>query len=868
MSISLTPQDILDKLPRESSASTTLKDLLKALNLSKEDRRQLKKLLRNMTHAGQIMRRKGGRYSIQHSDVGARAARRKKGPPMPPRPGQSPAKPDAWPSMAGRLSAHRDGYGFVILDGEGESDIYISPRGMRDAMDGDRVMVQILAVKEDGRREGIISEVLDRAHRQVVGRFERGRSPSGEFGFVVPQNPRILHDVYIAPELVLNAQEGDLVVAELLTYPTLQRNPQGRITRILGVAGDPGIDTEMIIEQFSLPRTFSRECQMVAEALPEQVVAAMTHGRRDLRSLKTVTIDGERARDFDDAISIERLGHPYVGARAATHDAGPPMPPHPSPSLAKPEAGQSRSTAPDGARFRLWVHIADVAHYVGWDTILDLEARKRGNSVYFPDRVVPMFPERLSNGICSLNPHEDRLTLTVEMLFDHHGTRLGYEIYESVIRSHERMTYTQVKEILTGGSVEIQKRYATLLADFKAMEELCEILRARRMERGSIDFDLPEPEIILDLQGQTLQILKEERNLAHRIIEEFMLSANETVAQHLTDLNVPMIYRIHEVPDPDKMMGLNALLEGFGLYLRGIAQIQPKTLQQVLEQVKDRPEEKLVNTVVLRSMKQARYDTTQTGHFGLAMDCYTHFTSPIRRYPDLVIHRLVKMTLNVGARAATQKERCSDLPAGRQVPPRRSDMGPLRFAGANPHMPHTRRGQAEPDPRPALARAKPDARFSSPGPSVSVAVLSEVARHCSERERIAMEAERKVVDIKKARFMADKMGQIYSGHISGVVPYGFFVELDEIFVEGLVRLSSLTDDHYLYREAQHSLVGVGRRRTYRLGDPVQVKVERVDLIQYQINLSLANLPSSAHVRERRVHPTQHRKTIGSKRKRR
>jgi ribonuclease R len=414
-----------------------------------------------------------------------------------------------------------------------------------------------------------------------------------------------------------------------------------------------------------------------------------------------------------------------------------------------------------------------------------------------------MFPERLSNGICSLNPQEDRLTLTVEMLFGPQGTRLGYEIYESVIRSHERMTYTQVKEILTGESAEIRERYAALLGDFKAMQELCEILRTRRMERGSIDFDLPEPEIILDLQGQTTEILKEERNLAHRIIEEFMLAANETVAQHLTDLNIPMIYRIHEVPDPDKMMGLNALLEGFGLYLRGIAQIQPKTLQQVLEQVKGRPEEKLVNTVVLRSMKQARYDTTQTGHFGLAMDCYAHFTSPIRRYPDLVIHRLVKSGLHHAGDQSTK----------------------------------------------------------------NVSMLSEIARHCSERERIAMEAERKVVDIKKARFMADKVGQIYSGHISGVLPYGFFVELDEIFVEGLIPISALTDDHYLYREAQHSLVGVRRRRTYRLGDPVRVKVEKVDLIRYQIHLSLADLPSSGRLTGGKNQSERLKKEKGSKRKR-
>jgi len=752
----LTPQDILDRLSKSFSQSITLKDLLKSLKLSKSDCKELKKLLRGMIRDGQIVRHRSGRYSLPHSYVGARPEKIKAG--NPPKAGRRAPYP--YPQVTGTLSAHPDGYGFVIPDTEGETDIYISPHAMGDAMDGDRVRVQIQGIKANGRREGIITQILERAHHQVVGRFEGG----GGFGFVIPQNPKIHHDVYISPELTLSAQEGDLVVAELLTYPTPHRNPQGRITRILGVAGDPGIDTEMIIEEFSLPRTFPQECLVAAESLPERVDPSMIQGRRNLRGLKTVTIDGERARDFDDAISIEKLSH-------------------------------SHSLASGKARFRLWVHIADVAHYVHWDTALDLEARRRGNSVYFPDRVVPMFPERLSNGICSLNPHEDRLTLTVEMSFDDAGTRLGYEIYESVIRSQERMTYTQVKEILIGESPQLQKRYAPLVEDFKAMEELCEILHKRRMERGSIDFDLPEPEIILDLQGQTTQILKEERNIAHRIIEEFMLTANETVAQYLTDLNISMIYRIHEEPDPSKMMDLNALLEGFGLYVKGIGKVSPKTLQQILELVKGLSEEKLINTVLLRSMKQARYSSTHAGHFGLATDCYTHFTSPIRRYPDLVIHRLVKDVLeNVHGAVAPKK----------------------------------------------------------------VSDLAEIARHSSERERISMEAERKVVDIKKARFMADKIGEGFSGHISGVVPFGFFVELDEIFVEGLVPLTSLKDDYYLYREAQHGLMGVRRRRTYRLGDPVCVKVEKVDLIRYLIEFSIAGLPAFRETGARRDVSKGHR----------
>lgn len=748
--MSLTPSEILSAFPKDASILIALKDLMKALGLSKGDRKEFKKQLRTMVRDGLIIRHKGTRYSISTHPGESRPAR--------------PKHPAVKPTLTGTLSAHPDGYGFVIPDVEEQPDIYISPRSMGDAMDGDRVQVQIRAIKSGGRREGIITQVLERAHHQVVGRFEQERIGKG--GFVIPQNPKLCHDVYIPAQETQEAKDGDLVVARLLTYPTPYRNPEGRIVRVLGVAGDPAIDTEMIIEEFSLPRSFSEPCLKASEAVPERVDSAVVRGRRDLRGLKTVTIDGERARDFDDAISIQKLNGSPSG----------------------------------GPRFRLWVHISDVAHYVNWNSVLDLEARKRGTSVYFPDQVVPMFPERLSNGICSLNPHEDRLTLTVEMLFDADGMRLDYEIYESVIRSDERMTYTVVKEILTGGSTELLRRYAPLLEDFKAMEELCQILHRRRMDRGSIDFDLPEPEILIDLQGQITDILKEERNIAHRIIEEFMLAANETVAQHLTEHKIPMIYRVHEVPDPSKMMDFNALVEGFGLYVKGIAKVQPKSLQHILEQVKGRPEEKLINTVLLRSMKQARYSSTHAGHFGLAAEYYTHFTSPIRRYPDLVIHRLVKAWLHGW------------------------------------------------------------------GQSVEEAVLSEIARHASERERIAMEAERKVVDIKKSRFMADKIGQVYWGHISGVVPFGLFVELDEIFVEGLVPISSLTDDQYLYREAQHSLVGVRKRRAYRLGDPVQVRVDKVDLIRYQINLALADLPGSGSLKSDRKYIPK-RKMRGTRKRR-
>ena len=690
-----------------------LPELMKTLSIPKEDRKAFKRILREMIQQGEIVRTRGNRFGL----------------------------PQKMGLVSGRFKGHRDGYGFVIPEEPGESDVYIGVRNREDAMHGDRVVARVELHKGEARREGRIIRVLERAHRQIVGRFEPGK----EFGFVVPTDKRIVHDVYISPGDVNGAKAGQVVVAEILTYPTRTRNPQGQIIKILGKITDARIDTEIVTEEYDLQKEFPPNVLAEAEEIPARVSQEMTKGRADLRGLPTVTIDGERARDFDDAVSIERI--------------------------------PSR----EGGGFRLFVHIADVGHYVPEGSALDREGYRRGTSVYFPDAVLPMFPERLSNGVCSLNPREDRLTLTVEMRFDGDGNRTSYKIYDSVIRSSERMTYTDVRKILVDRDPELLKQYASLVHMFETMESLSAKRFAHRIRRGSLDFDLPEPEIVLDLQGETVNIIRGERNVAHRIIEEFMLAANETVAEHVSQLSVPFLYRIHEAPDPDKMTDFNEFIHNFGLHLKGADRVRPLALTEILDAVKDRPEERLINHILLRSMKQARYSAENKGHFGLGAEFYTHFTSPIRRYPDLIVHRI------------------------------------LREIGKRKGLPH---GRAD--------------RWKN--------LLPKIALHTSERERLAMEAERDVVQRRKVKFMSDKVGEEYEGFVTGVAAYGFFVELETYFVEGLVRVSTIPDDYYLYQEKQHALMGQRTRRIFRIGDKVKVRVERVDTENRTVDFSLVQEP--------------------------
>lgn len=699
----ITKEEIVGRSKESSNRPLHMREMLLSFKVSKEGRRAFKRLIKELVKDGEIIKTRKNQYGL----------------------------PEKMNLIVGRLQCHRDGYGFVIPEKTGEADIFIPNRNLSGAMHGDRVISRIEHFREGMKREGRVIRVLERNHKRIVGKYEESKN----FRYVVPNDPRISQDIYIAPQERKEATRGDIVVSEILSYPSPTRGPEGRIIKILGRPDDSGITTDIIIEEYELPQSFSAKVLEESKMVSQKISKTMLRKRKDLRDLNTVTIDGERAMDFDDAVSVKRLS---------------------------------------GGSILLWVHIADVSYYVRWDSLLDEEARTRGTSVYFPDRVIPMLPEELSNGICSLKPREDRLAVTVEMEFDREGNRVSTDFYDCVINSNERMTYTSVKKILVDQDPEECKRYSYLNNDFRIMEELALRLRDRRMRRGSLDFDLPEPEIILDLRGEIRDILIAERNIAHRIIEEFMIAANEAVASYISDLQIPFIYRIHEEPDRDKMEEFLDFLKGFGYTIK--KKIHSRVLQRILEEVKDKPEEKLINNVMLRSMKQARYSVENLSHFGLASRCYTHFTSPIRRYPDMIVHRILKEARN----------------------------GPL----------------------------------SSKRKYYLEGILNEIAINSSERERIADEAEREAVDSLKVRFMKDKVGEEYKGVITGVASYGFFVQLKDMFVEGLVHISALRDDYYSFNERSHLLTGRRTKRTYRLGDEVKVKVDRVDLERRQIDLSL------------------------------
>jgi ribonuclease R len=709
-----THKQLLEKIKAKTGKPMLVRELMRQLKLTSDDRHALKRALDDLVRSGDIVKTRGNRYGL----------------------------PDKMDLETGIFQAHPAGYGFMIPEKKGKTDVYISARGKLDAMDGDKVIVRVSPPagkrKASGKREGMIVRILERAHTRIVGTYELPDLQAKSYGFVTSHDPKITQDLIVSRENAGAATPGDIVSAEIIAYPLRGRPAEGKILRVIGKPGDPNIDSELIIEQYELPVEFSPEVNKEAENIPQQVTALMLKGRRDLRGLATVTIDGEKARDFDDAISIEKTktGH------------------------------------------RLWVHIADVAHYVKEGTLLDDEAYQRATSVYFPDRAIPMLPTALSNGICSLNPNVDRLTLTCEMDVSPEGTILKYDIYESVINSNERMTYTAVREILVDKDPTQRAKYKALLGQFALMEELMAILRAKRAKRGSIDFDLPEPEILLDLQGRISDITRAERNMAHQIVEEFMLAANETVARHIENKKAPFIYRIHEEPAEDKLVDLAEFLATLGMSLPLPKKIKPLHLQKAVAKAKGTPEETLINTVLLRTMKQAKYSEENVGHFGLAAETYTHFTSPIRRYPDLIVHRILK---------ADMRSRLKD--------------------------------------------------------KEYIATLTETlpksAIHCSERERNAMEAERDVITMLKLRFMEDKLGETYDGIITGATQFGFFVQLRGFFVEGLVHISALTDDYYHYVEKQHCLRGERTKRTFRIGDAITVRVDRVDTIKKRIDFSLA-----------------------------
>jgi ribonuclease R len=635
--------------------------------------------------------------------------------------------------VAGRIQGNKKGFGFLIPDNKEIYDLFIPAENLNGAMNNDRVIVRLTSGEIGTKKsEGEVIKILKRANEKIVGTFENGKG----FGFVVPDDPRIYQDVFISKSDFNGAKDGHKVVVNITQWPEARRNPEGVVTEILGHKDDVGTDIISIIRGHNLPEEFPSEVEDQAEKIPERVSEEDIAKRRDLRDKVIVTIDGEDAKDLDDAVSVEPL--------------------------------------PNG-NFLLGVHIADVTQYVFENSYLDKEALKRGTSVYLVDRVVPMLPRRLSNGICSLNPQIERLTLSCDMEIDKKGKVQKYEIYESVIKTKERMTYKNVNKILTDNDPEVMARYSDLVDNFKQMETLMQILHKRRRSRGSIDFEFEESKIILDEKGKPVEIRPYERGISERIIEEFMLVCNETIAEDMFWKELPFVYRVHEDPNAEKLQAFNEFIFNFGYHLKGIAEIHPKALQQLTDQIKGTKEERIINTLMLRSLKKARYTSTSMGHFGLAAKYYCHFTSPIRRYPDLMIHRIIKEGIH---EKLTEKR-----------------------------VKHLR------------------------------SIIESIAEQCSIRERAADEAERAVEDLKKAEYMKDRIGEEYDGIISNVTSFGMFVELDNT-IEGLVHISNIEDDYYQYDEVHHMLIGERLKKTYRIGDNARIRVLNADIANRTIDFVL------------------------------
>ena len=715
-----------------------IKELAIVLGVKKEQRSELEAILADLMAEGRIECSKRGKYS------------------------KSEIK-----KMTGTFTAHPKGFGFVSVEGETE-DIFIPESQVNGAMHMDTVEITVSPVTTGRRREGTVVKILERGMKQVVCTYEQSKT----FGFAVPDNPKFGSDIFIPEERSKGAVSGHKVVVEVTSYGKKDRKPEGKVVEILGHINDPGVDILSLVRAYGLPVEFDEKVLKQVENVAKPVSEADMAGRMDLRDWQMVTIDGEDAKDLDDAVSVTMDDDNYI----------------------------------------LGVHIADVSNYVQEHSALDVEALKRGTSVYLVDRVIPMLPHALSNGICSLNQGENRLALSCIMTINPKGEIIDHTIAETVICVDRRMSYTQVKNILEAyhaanaqdasvekvdgrqdgadretesvSDVNVRRQQEALLGEYEAlvpmfvrMEKLAGILRGKRMKRGSIDFDFPETKVILDAQGNPIDIRPYDRNVATKIIEDFMLAANETVASDFYWRELPFVYRTHENPDTEKIQKLSTFINNFGYTLHiGADEVHPKELQKLLQKIDGTKEEALISRLTLRSMKQARYTIDNTGHFGLAADCYCHFTSPIRRYPDLQIHRIIKESL----RGRLNEKRID-------------------------HYEH---------------------------------ILPEVAKHSSEMERRADEAERETVKLKKVQYMEQHIGEAFEGVISGVTEWGFFVELENT-VEGLVRVTELTDDFYQYYEDTYELVGEATNRRYKLGQKVQVRVEHCDRIMRTIDFALA-----------------------------
>lgn len=634
--------------------------------------------------------------------------------------------------VVGTLQGNERGFGFVLPKDKTRQDIFIPAENLNSAMHGDTVVANLLKRHEDGRRqEGEIVRILERANVTVIGTFE----DNGNFGFLVPDEHKISYDIFIPKAQTLGAKDKQKVVVEVTRWPELRRNPEGKVVEVLGYLSDKGTDILSIIRQFKLPEDFPPKVLQIAEMFEDHLTERDYIGREDLRELTTFTIDGKDAKDFDDAVSIEIL--------------------------------------PNG-NYNLGVHIADVAHYVKQNAALDKEAYMRGNSVYLIDRVIPMLPRELSNGICSLNPNVDRLTLTVFMEIDKKGTVVDHRITESVINSKQRLIYDDVSDFLENDDERSKEKLKNILVDLTHMHELMKILNEKRDRRGSIDFDFPETFIELDEKGNPVDVRKAERRTANRLIEEFMLVTNETVAEEFHWAEIPFLYRIHEEPSGEKLQDFAKFIHNFGYALKG-KEIHPKELQLLTKEIKGKKEEMVISTLLLRSLRKAIYSAESDIHFGLAAQYYSHFTSPIRRYPDLVIHRIIKDYL---------------------------------------------KGKLSIDKIAKLEKSLP-----------------EIAEHTSMTERRAEEAEREVDDLKKAQYMAGKIGEEFEGIISSVTNFGLFVQLDNT-IEGLVHFNSMDDDYYRFDEENYYIIGERTNRIYRLGDLVRIEVIGADVGKRNIDFKL------------------------------
>ncbi|MEK4230589.1 ribonuclease R [Solibacillus sp. FSL H8-0538] len=660
--------------------------------------------------------------------------------------------PERMNLLRGRFIGNAKGFGFVAPEEEGMDDVFIPPYEINGALNGDIVLIRVLKEASGERREGTVTKVVERSKTSFVGTFQANRG----FGFVVTDDKKLNMDIFIAKEDALGAVDGHKVVVEVTHWPDETKSATGMVTKILGHKNDPGVDILSILYKYDIPPEFPKEVVDAAVEVPDEIKEQDLVGRRDLRNETIVTIDGADAKDLDDAVTVTKNS--------------------------------------DGT-YKLGVHIADVSYYVTQGSVLDLEAYERGTSVYLTDRVIPMIPHRLSNGICSLNPQVDRLTLSCEMIIDGSGQVIKHEIFQSVIKTTERMTYTDVFKILEHAdeNPELMERYASLVPMFKDMAELAQVLRGKRMGRGAIDFDFKESKVLVNEEGWPTDIVLRERTVAERLIEEFMLVANETIAEHFHWMEVPFLYRIHEDPKPEKLQRFFEFVTNFGLVIKGTGNsVHPKALQEIIKSIEGLPEEPVISTMLLRSLQQAKYYPESLGHFGLSTDYYTHFTSPIRRYPDLIVHRLIRTYLINGD---TSKETVF--------------------------------------------------QWSQ--------VMDEIADHTSNRERRAVEAERDTDALKKAQFMFDKIGEEFQGIVSSITNFGMFIELENT-VEGLVHISNMTDDYYRFDDRQMIMIGERTGRQFRIGDEVTIRVANVTIEESSVDFEIVGMVSSGSRPSRKVAP--------------